>query len=312
MVKRGLGDEYDDVSILPVKARAYLDLTKPASSIGVAGAFFLASLFYFEYTGSVIVGNLRDIIFASVTIALAHSASQALNMAEDSEMDAQTPHKQDRPIPAGIVTTEEARTLAWFLILAAIGRAYLTRGMFGIFITVLVVFGIFYNLNPIRAKERVISIPWQATSRGLLLFPAVWSAYGDPFTPLPWVFGVFMFWYVLSYQNSADIADREVDAEYNINTFIVLFGIKRTGYIATVGTLLMIVTILLAVYLSLVPGYFIWLLAVLPLCVTMLYYMIVKHEEVSDATGNSPAWLVYYAGFILITSIPVSIEYFVL
>jgi len=48
----------------------------------------------------------------------------------------------------------------------AVGRAYLVNSTFGVGVSVLVLMGVFYNLAPIRAKERIISIPWQAVSRG--------------------------------------------------------------------------------------------------------------------------------------------------
>lgn len=309
-MKLGLGDSYDNVSVLPVKFRAWLDLTKPASSVGVAGAYFLGSLFYFYYTNQVglIAEQFSTIIFVVVTVGLAHGASQAMNMAEDADMDRETPHKQDRPIPAGIVTEEEARTLSWFLIIAALGRAYLTNNTFGVFMSVLIFFGVFYNLNPIRAKERIISIPWQAVSRGLLSFPAVWAAYGDPWQPLPWILGLFMFFYVLGFQNTADIIDRQVDCKYGIKTFVVVFGVRNTVLISFGCTVAMTTVIALGLVTELLPIRFAAMLWILPLCFLMIIEMWNNPYKVSDKTGNHPAWLWFYGGMVLCVAIPLVTE----
>jgi 4-hydroxybenzoate polyprenyltransferase len=309
-MKYGLGESYDKVDVLPVKLRAWLDLTKPASTVGVMGAAFLASLFYFYYTGTpeLIGDNFSTIIFVVVTVGLAHGASQTMNMVEDAHIDAQTEHKKDRPIPSGVVTKEEGRTLAWILILAALGRSYLINAQFGIFVTLTVFMGIFYNLNPIRAKERIISIPWQAVSRGMLSFPLIWSAYGNIWRPTPWVLGLFMFFYVLGFQNTADIIDRHIDEEYNIKTFVVVYGVRKTVLIAFGSTMMMLSVIALAVPLNLIPDRLYTMVLILPLCLYMLIEMWNNPHKVSEKTGNHPAWLFFYGGMMMCIAIPLATE----
>lgn len=310
MVKLGLGESYDRVSILSVKTRAYLDLTKPASSVGVGGAYFLGSLFYFAYRGSVFISpvELRSIIIVALTMLFAHSASQSMNMAEDAEMDKQTEHKQNRPIPSGVVSEEEARSLAWIFMIIAIVEAFIVNTTFGLFVTVLAFFGVFYNLDPIRAKERIISIPWQAVSRGLLLFPTIWAAYGDPWQPMPWVLGLFMFFYVFGFQNSADIIDREVDKEFGIKTLVVMYGVKGMAIIASASMILMIVTIYLGIIFNFIPQYLIYILFIMPFCIIMLYHMVFNSHNISERTGNHPAWIWFYIGMVLSVLIPLIVE----
>lgn len=309
-MKLGLGDSYDDVSVLSVKGRAYLDLTKPASTVGVMGAFFLGSLFYFYYTGSpgLIPDRFPTIVFASITMGFAHGASQAMNMAEDAEMDSETEHKKNRPIPSGMVTEEEARTIAWFLMLFALGRAYTVSTMFGSFVTTLIIFGVFYNLSPIRAKERIISIPWQAVSRGLLMFPTVWAAYGSPWEWTPWALGLFMFLYVLGFQNTADLIDMEVDEEYGIKTFAVVYGPGGVASIAAGCTLNMIAWIWLNVSFGFLPMRMLWILMIIPFCFIMLYHIVYHPFRVSESTGNHPAWLWFYIGMVLTVALPLGVE----
>lgn len=309
-MKQGLGDSYDNTTVLPVKARAYLDLTKPASTLGVMGAYAIGSLFYFYFIGSpgLIGDRFLDIIYTVLTLGLAHGAAQAMNMAEDAEMDRDTEHKKNRPIPSGVVTEEEGRTIAWFLMIFALGRAYTVNASFGSMIAVLIIFGVFYNLNPIRAKERIISIPWQAVSRGLLSFPVIWAAYGDLWDPVPWALGGFMFFYVLGFQNTADIIDIDVDSKYGIKTFAVVYGVDGVAKIAGGCMFLMIAWINLMVSLSVLPIRFMWILSIIPFCLIMLYYMTYHPEMVSERTGNHPSWQWFYIGMVLTVALPLLVE----
>lgn len=310
-MKWGLGQSYDRV-VISRKARAYADLTKPASSVGVSIAFALGSLFYFFYTDSAhLIGQeVSTIIYAVVTVGLAHGASQAMNMAEDAEMDAASDNKENRPIPAGIVSEEEARTLAWIFIFVAVGRAYLVNGWFGIFMSILCFMGVFYNLSPIRAKNKIISIPWQAVSRGLLSFPLLWSAYGSPWEPFPWMMGLFMFFYVLGFQNTSDIADRYIDDRFNVMTFVVAFGVRKTVIIAFGCMMMMATVVVSSVALGVVEERFYWLLAIIPFCLYMLIELWYNPYEISDMTGNHPMWLWFYGGMVYSFGVPLLIEYF--
>ena len=308
-MKLGLGDSYDKVFINK-KLRAYADTTKPASTLGVMGVYLMASIFFYYYTGQPegIATDFRDIIYVVVTVGLAHGASQAMNMAEDAQMDMETEHKQNRPIPSGVISEEEARTVAWVLILAAVGRAYLVNSTFGAVISVLIFMGVFYNLDPIRAKERIISIPWQAVSRGLLSFPAIWAAYGNLWSPVPWIMGAFMFFYVLGFQNTADIIDRHVDEEHGIRTFVVEFGVVQTSYIALWSALMMVAVIIGGVGTGVLPTRLMWALGIMPFCLWMWFQMRYNPHKVSEVTGNHVTWLWFYLGMVAAVGIPMTVE----
>jgi len=311
--KLGLGNSYDNVLILSPKLRGYLDISKPASTIGVAGGFFIASLLYFFVEGrpADIPANFTAIALASIAAAMSHGASQAMNMAEDAHIDKQTEHKQNRPIPSGVLTEEEARTVSWIMSAQAIVAGYLVNVTYGTLVVFMLAMGIFYNLSPIRAKERIISIPWQAVSRGLLLIPAVWAAYGNILDPLPWAFGLFMFCYVFGYQNSADIIDRHIDAEFGIQTFVVAFGLDRVIQIAAGSTAFMAAIVLLGWEYGVFPDTFVTLLGIIPFCLAMLWYMHTKPDEVSESTGNHVTWLWFYMGMLGAVLFPLSAEAYV-
>lgn len=305
-MKLGLGEPYEKVQYLPVKIRAYIDLTKPASSVGVGLGYFIGSLFFFMYEG--LKFEWFTIFYVSLTMFLAHSASQALNMSEDADMDAVTPHKMNRPIPSGIVSVEEARALATLLGLFAMGRAYMVNWRFGIFVTVLLFMGVFYSLEPLRVKETILTIPWQAVSRGLLVFPAIWAAYGNPMAPEAWALGGFLFFYVLAFQNSADIIDKDVDEQFGIKTWVVELGVRNVVSISIILTLFMVFWIEVMIVAGVLEQRFIYLLSILPLCIYMIMSMWTSPESVSKTTGNHPSWLWYYAGLVSIITIPLIVE----
>ena len=273
----------------------------------------MGSLFYFLYTGQtetllpgsqLVPPTLRTIVYACVTAGLAHGASQALNMAEDAEMDRQTPHKQDRPIPSGVITVEEARSITWVLSFLALGRGFMINWRFGAMTAGLLGMGIFYNLDPVRAKERIIGIPWQAVSRGFFMFPMVWAAYGDLSSPIPWILGLFLFFYVLGFQNTADIIDRHTDAEFGISTWVVEYGVSSVVKIATACTGLMMITVGVGVATGVLDSVFLSLLGIVPFCLVMIFYMQEYPHSVSEKTGNHPAWLHYYIGMVLTVALP--------
>lgn len=310
LMKLGLGQSYDRVQFLSKKTRAYLDLTQPASSLGASVAFILASIFFFSYTGqlSEIDKHYMSVMYASATIFLAHAASQVMNQSEDAEMDASSDNKDTRPIPAGIVSEDEARSIAWILAAVAFGRSYVVSVEFGVFVTVSLFMGIFYNLRPLRAKERVISIPWQAVSRGLLSFPLVWAAYGDVLSPVPWALGLFMFFYCLGFQNTADISDAVVDRKYDIKTFVVIFGVDGVLRVMAGSLSLMMAILFLTTEYGILPGEYMALALIVPYCLMMWYYVWKRPGKVSNITGNHPSYLMYYIGMVLCVVIPLVVS----
>jgi 4-hydroxybenzoate polyprenyltransferase len=309
-MKWGLGQSYDRVEYLNEKTRAYIDLTQPASSVGASVAFARASIFFFSYTQepSAALDNYMSIVYASSTIFFAHAAAQVLNQSEDAEMDAQSDNKDTRPIPSGVVSEDEARSIAWILASFAFARSYLVSLQFGVFVTVVLFMGVFYNLRPIRAKERIISIPWQATSRGLLSFPLVWAAYGSVLDSVPWVLGVFMFFYCFGFQNTADISDRVVDAKFGIKTFVVEFGMKRVRQIMLGSTLMMMGVLTLSTSLGFIENEYIGMTVIVPYCLLMWSWLTMDRKSVSNITGNHPTYLMYYIGMVLCVVVPLTIS----
>lgn len=296
-MKIGLGQSYDTTIIDP-KIRAYFDITKPASSVGIMFTVPFAAIIYGElyHTSGVafFLANFWDVIFAAATMFLLHGGSQAMNMAEDAHIDKQTPHKQNRPIPAGLLTEEDARALAWIVIFVAVVRAFSLSEAFGVYAVVLAFFGIFYNLEPIRTKKRLwINLVWQATSRGLLLFPATFAVWGEMWNPVAWTMGIAAFLLVLSMQNTADFADVDVDEQFDIITPAVHHGLDDLVKIMLIIAILMFGFIAMAIYLRWIPNFWSLYLLIIPIGWS-LWSLWNDPRDISEIGGNHTSWYVYY------------------
>lgn len=297
MVKLGLGDSYDK-TLVPKKIRAYADITKPASSIGVMATVPFAAIIYAElhHTDGVsfLLQNWVTAIYASVTLFLLHGASQAMNMAEDAHIDKQTSHKQNRPIPAGVISKEEARSLAWIFMLFGIARAFTITPEFGIYAIWLAIFGIFYNLKPFRVKEKLwVNLIWQAASRGLFLFPATFAIWGDPWNTTAWGMGVGAFLLVLALQNTADFSDVKVDGRFGIRTPAVHHGLNELTMIMAGISLIMFSYLTAAMHFSIIPNFWSLYILMIPMGWS-LWSLWQEPKSISDLGGNHLSWYVFY------------------
>lgn len=314
MVKKGLGDSYEN-TFIPPKIRAYGDITKPASSLGVMFTVPFAAIIYGELYHTSGVGyaleHWRIVLEAAVTMLLLHGGSQAMNMAEDAFMDKQAEHKSNRPIPSGVISEEEARSLAWIFILVGVARAFKIAPSFGTYAAVLAFLGIFYNLDPVRAKERLwVNLGWQAASRGLLLFPATFAIWGEYWNPVAWVMGFAAFLLVLSMQNSADFSDVEVDERFNITTPAVYHGLNTLTKIMAGIALAMFGYIFIAIKTGLMPNF--WSLYLLALPIGWSLWKLWSHPgNISSIGENHATWYVFYfslASMYMLPAIQLSIS----
>jgi 4-hydroxybenzoate polyprenyltransferase len=280
------------------KFKAYLSLIKPVTSVSIMLAIPFTALLYGELYGPSGVGflsaNLEPVALASAVAFLTHSGTQSLNMSEDAHIDRQTDHKSDRPIPSGVISRDEARSLAWATVLVGVGLAFAVNTAFGAYTIVLVALGVWYNLDPVRTKKRLwINLVWQAVSRGLLLYPAAFAVFGDPLSPVAWGMGVVAFLLVLSLQNTADFSDVDMDGAYGIQTPAVYHGLRRLVKIMTVLSVLVFATLLALIYLGVVPNF--WSLGLLAVPIYWsLWKLWTGPESVSGVGDNHASWYVYY------------------
>lgn len=213
------------------KVIAYMTLMRPFTLLSPFIATICGVLMSVTVHGEMhrVSENLGVIICASITMALAQMCGQIINQSEDPvELDVIN-HKSYRPIPQGRITQSEARWMGLIAGMAAFILAFLINEGFGLGITIILFFAVFYSVEPIRVKRRkVVNTLWLGISRGFLPLPVAWSIFYSPFEVLPLVLGVVLFFWVSGFQITKDFPDMEGDRRFGIRTFPVVYGIKNT------------------------------------------------------------------------------------
>ena len=273
---------------LPRKLGAYVELIRPftllAPLFGGLGASVLA-LSSQDFVGF----SWPTLIYGVVTLMLLNAASNCMNAAYDAHID--RINKPYRPIPRGLVTRDEAFSIAFLLYFVAFVRAMLISPEFWALVTIITIITIYYSMPPVRFKKRFwvsnISI---AMARGLLGFVAAWSIFGDPWDPTPWVIGGILFIYLVGATTSKDFTDIEGDREFGMRTLPVVYGPKRAALIAGPFFILPFIFIPLGVlrgYLIDASNY------LLVLIVWGIYVMVLLQNHATERDPNfenSPVW----------------------
>ncbi len=273
---------------LPRKLGAYVELIRPftllAPLFGGLGASLLA-LSTQDFEGF----SWPTLIYGVVTLMLLNAASNCMNAAYDAHID--RINKPYRPIPKGLVTRDEAFSIAFLLYFVAFVRAMLISPEFWALVTIITIITIYYSMPPVRFKKRFwvsnISI---AMARGLLGFVAAWSIFGDPWDPTPWVIGGILFIYLVGATTSKDFTDIEGDREFGMRTLPVVYGPKRAALVTGPFFILPFIFIPLGVlrgYLIDASNY------LLVLIVWGIYVMVLLQNHATERDPNfenSPVW----------------------
>jgi 4-hydroxybenzoate polyprenyltransferase len=283
------GDRYPGWRVgLPRKLGAYVELIRPftllAPLFGGLGASLLA-LSSQDFEGF----SWPTLIYGVVTLMLLNAASNCMNAAYDAHID--RINKPYRPIPKGLVTRDEAFSIAFLLYFVAFVRAMLISVEFWALVTIITIITIYYSMPPVRFKKRFwvsnISI---ALARGLLGFVAAWSIFGDPSDPTPWVIGGILFIYLVGATTSKDFTDIEGDREFGMRTLPVVYGPKRAALVTGPFFILPFIFIPLGVlrgYLIDASNY------LMVLMVWGIYVMVMLQNHATERDPNfenSPVW----------------------
>jgi 4-hydroxybenzoate polyprenyltransferase len=246
-------ESWDKAMYMPKKLRGFIDLIRPFTLLapligGICGGLMgwvsvnpypenpLPFLYinhnfpFIQYHKGFLV-----LLIGAATLVMMNAASNALNAVYDVEID--KINKPYRPIPSGIVTKDEARTIAWILYPLVLFRAMLldreeeTSGYFGIFVLLIMLITIAYSTRPLRLKKRLwVSNITIASARGLLGFVAAWSIFGNPFTSaVPWLIGGVMMIFLIGAITSKDFTDIMGDRIHGIRTLPVVYGVRKAA-----------------------------------------------------------------------------------
>ncbi len=270
------------------KVGAYIELIRPftllAPLFGGLGASFLA-LVAADFEGF----NWPTLIYGVATLMILNAASNCMNAAYDAHID--RINKPYRPIPKGLITRDEASSVAFILYFFALFRAILISYQFFAIVLLISIITIYYSMPPIRLKKRLwVSNITIAFARGLLGFLAGWTIFGDPTHPTPWVIGSILFIYLVGATTSKDFTDVEGDGKYGMRTLPVEYGPKRAALIS--GPFFIVPFILIPVgvlrgYLIVPANY----LLILVVWGAYVMWLLQTHATERDPNfENSPAW----------------------
>jgi 4-hydroxybenzoate polyprenyltransferase len=273
---------------LPRRLGAYIELIRP---------FTLLAPIFGGLGGSLLALTIQDfagfdwgtLIYGVSTLVLLNAASNCMNAAYDAHID--RINKPYRPIPKGLISRDEASSLAFLLYFFAFIRAILISVEFWAIVFVITFITIYYSMPPVRFKKRLwmsnISI---AFARGLLGFVAAWTIFGDVTNPTPWVIGGIMFIYLVGATTSKDFTDMEGDVLFGMRTLPAVYGPNKSALIT--GPFFIVPFILIPVGVlrgHLIPEANI----LLPLVVWGLYVMVLLQNHAMERDPNfenSPVW----------------------
>ena len=295
-MKLTMKEPYSKSRIFPVKIRGYLDLVRPFTLL----APFFVSMFIM--VASLIYNNKLEttedwwiiIPQASLTLAFLNAASNALNQATDVEADQIS--KPYRPIPRGVVTRDEAQSIAYLFYLFGLLRALTLDFWFGIFVFLIMVFTVTYSLPPRMKKYLFINQIWIAIPRGLLGILASWSVFGDPFQKEPIGIGIIAMVFFIGGMTTKDIVDAKADKKTGTKTLINTYGTIKAAFISLPFLFFPFALVPLLVNMGFLETY------LLPLTIfvipsVLIFYLLIKENE-SQTLENVHAWALMYVEYL--------------
>jgi len=290
-----------------IKIKGYIDLLRPFTLLApliVSMCVMFASLVYtgnndFSYPTSLFV-----IIAASFSLALLNGASNALNQSTDIQEDRIS--KPYRPIPKGVITQQNATTIALILYVIAFLLSLIVHLLFSLFILLIAFFSITYSITPRMKQFLFFNQLWVALPRGLLGILASWSVFGDPFQKVPLAIGGIAALFLFGGTTTKDLLDAEADKKTGIHTLINVLGVKKTALIAFLCMASAFLIIVPMVFFGVLELYLLPLLLLVILAFFIAWLMI--HDHRNERYENTASWRLMYTtyfvfalGFALLT-----------
>ena len=295
-MKLTMKEPYGKPRILSVKFRAYCDLLRPFTLVApffVSMFIMFASLIYNDKFAAtpdwwIIIAQ------ASLTLAFLNGASNALNQATDLEGDKIS--KPYRPIPLGLVTVEEAQSIAYIFYLFALLRAVTINTWFGIFVFLIMLFTVTYSLPPRMKRFLFLNQVWIAIPRGFLGILASWSVFGDPFQKEPLLIGGIALVFFIGAMTTKDIVDAKADKTTGIHTLINTFGIKKAAFLSLPFLVIPFIAVPFLVQYGYLNAYLLPLTIFIIPAFLVFYFMVEQGE--SKTLENVQAWSLMYVTYL--------------
>ncbi len=285
-------DPYEESEYLPSRFRGFVDLVRPFTLLapmigGLAGGLMgVAHVGWQDF-------ELSTLIYGTATLVMVNAASNSINQVYDLEID--KINKPYRPIPRGVVTKDEAYTIAWVLYLLALLRAVIINPVFGTMIFLIILITIFYSAPPLRLKKRLwtsnLSI---ALARGMFGIVAAWSIFGPITSVAPWAIGAVLFIYLIGAMTTKDLTDIEGDGKFGMRTLPVTYG--TTGAVILSAPFFILAFIFLAIesIMGLLHPDTKYMTILIFMSAYIVYKMISEGEKRDPNFENSPVWVMMY------------------
>jgi 4-hydroxybenzoate polyprenyltransferase len=281
------------------KFKSYIGLIRPFTLIApliVSTCIIIASYFYNIEINNIFTIFWSKIIPASLTLVILNGASNALNQATDLKSDKIS--KPYRPIPQGLISTNEAKTISIILYLIAFSISLTINIIFNIFVIFIAFFTVTYSLPP-RIKDILfLNQLWVAIPRGLLGILASWSVFGNPFDPLPMLIGFISMVFLIGGSITKDITDSYADKKAGTHTLVNTFGVKKAAFISFPFMFFPFTIIPIIVENSKIESYF-SILTILALPSFLVFYFIIKDDYKSKFLENTSAWALMYITYFI-------------
>lgn len=291
------------------KFRGVIELLRPftlLTPIIVSSSVMIASLIYTGETDLSILTILLTIIPASMCFALLNGASNAMNQATDFEEDKLS--KPYRPIPKGIITQKEAKTISYILFIFALLLSLTINITFCLFILFIAFFSITYSLPPRIKKFLFLNQVWVAIPRGFLGILGSWSVFGDPFQNLPLSIGCIAAIFLFGGTSTKDILDAKADKKTGTKTLVNVFGIKKTALVSFLFMSSAFLLIIPLIIFNIIESYLFPLTFLVILSFFIFRLMIYNRKN--EKHENTSSWTLMYATYMMFLLLFLPLVYF--
>jgi len=279
------------------KVNGFIALARPFTLIAPAVGVFAGVLMALAYYDNFAWGASHFLLLfgSAVLFSMINTASNAYNQVYDADND--MVNKPARPIPAGIITKNEALYFSIFLYLLAFLVAFFIGTFFFIFTSLFILITLLYSAPPIRLKDKLwvanISI---AVARSWLLLLAGWSIFpgADPFAPSIWFVGFILFVFLLGTASTKDFTDMEGDRKFGARTLPVVYGPAKSARIIAPFFVIPFALIPLGVILGYVSSLSIMLVPLAVWGVWVATHLRTAADNPAQSFENSPVWVHMY------------------
>ncbi len=276
------------------KFKSYVELVRPFTLLApliVSVFIMLASFFYSDIEGSILLNLIFIILPAGIVLAILNGASNTLNQITDLKTDEIS--KPYRPLAKKSLTIKQAINVTILLYFISIAASFYINTTFFLFVLLITFFTVTYSLPP-RCKDRLfINQLWVGIPRGLLGILASWSVFSNPLQPLPFAISLIAMLFLIGGSITKDITDSEADKKTGTKTLINTYGIKQAALMVFPFMFFPFVLIPILIDSMVIEPHF-FLLTFLSIPAIYIFYLMIKNSSKRKRLENTSSWAMMY------------------